>query len=262
MDLYDLMNKSVKEIDIQLEAIWSYVDMALTRRRRRAAAEKITTPPPAFMPTGVDAPSVAADRINQPNRAPNSLPKPPRERTWVEGSGSHIAYTIIDRYPRGVDLPIFREEFEKLYPKDASDAAHNKAIHALKVTRHIVPYKKKLFTYGRLKQFLADVASGVADDIPDDQPILRGKWGIAVYEFIRSRDGAWVEFSEIVDHVLRQPGFENATNAPSLVSVALNGLRERHRTIEKHKEGQKSRYRLIRDLNEPHSDMETSATAH
>jgi hypothetical protein len=264
LDPSDLIYKSVKEIDTQLEGVWSYVAMALGIRQHKAFAEKITAPPPAppsFLRATADAPHMA-DRINQPNRAPNSLSKPPRERTWVEGSGSHIAYTIIDRYPRGVDLPIFREEFEKLYTKDASDAAHNKAVHTLKATRHVVPYKKKLFTYGRLKQFLADVAAGVADDIPDDQPILRGKWGIAVYEFIRSRNGAWVEFGEIVDHVLRQPGFETATNAPSLISVALTGLRERHRTIEKHKEGQKSRYRLIMDLNETHADVATSATAH
>jgi hypothetical protein len=41
-------------------------------------------------------------------------------------------------YPRGVDLPIFREEFEKLYARAEGDASHDKAVHALKATRHVV----------------------------------------------------------------------------------------------------------------------------
>ena len=263
LDPSDLMTKSVKEIDVQLEAIWSYTLMAMSLRQRRAAAENITEPPPApprFMQTNIDAPS--ANRVNQPNRAPNSLPKPPRDRTWVEGSSTHVAYTIIDRYPRGVDLPIFREEFEKLYARAEGDASHNKAVHALKATRHVVLYKKKLFSYGRLKQFLDDVATRVAEDIPGEQPILRGKWTIAVYNFLHDRKGTWADFGEIVDHVLRQPGFENSTNAPSLISVALSGLQHRHHSIEKRKEGRNTRYRLILDLNESHADMEASVTAH
>jgi hypothetical protein len=256
LDPNDLLNKSVSDLDAQLSAIWAYLSMAVGYRQHKAESENITTPPPKPPPSVFAmygaAPQLAsastAPRINSARRAPNTLPeKTPKHVTWIAGSATHVAYTVIDKYPHGVDVAVFREEFDKAYSGDDKSATHSRALRVLKDTGHAVFYKKKLFSYDRLKQFLADVAAGVVEDIPGDQPTLNGKWAITVYNVIRDQRGSWIGFAEIVDNVIRQPGFEKTHNAESQVAVALRGLQYRHHTIEKKKQGTKPVYRLKSD---------------
>jgi hypothetical protein len=250
LDGADLMSKSVSEIDSALSSVYAYAAMALSLRQHKAVNEKITTPPPTpprLLTDGVENIVSAAStvRVNHPRRAPNTLPnKPPKHVTWVAGSTVHTAYSVIDRYPHGVDLPIFREEFDKLYSGGDGSGLHSKALQNLRISGHVLAYKKKLFSYDRLKQFLENVKAGVVEDIPDGQPTLHGKWSVTVYEFIRSHRGEWVEFRDIVEHIMRQPGFENTANAPSQVAVALRNLQYRHHSIEKMRGRGKGQYRI------------------
>ena len=267
LDPSDLMNKAVTEIDAQLSVIYGYIAMALAMRQHKAAMENVETPPPA--PPRVATPnpdSRAPDcsgtvTIRDPRRNPNALPaNPPKKVIWVAGSAVNNAREIIDRCPFGIALTVFREEFEKLHVEcDAHSYA--KALQRLKSTKHVIIYKKRLFTYNRLKQFLEDLKARLVEDIPEEQPVVTGKWSTAVFEFIRSHKGAFVDYGDIVGHVTRQPGFENASNASSQVAVALKNLQYRHGSIEKIKERGKSQYRLKTEdqKDKPPGDEATSA---
>jgi nitrogenase subunit NifH len=181
----------------------------------------------------------------------------------VEGSNVHTAYTIIDRYPRGVDSLTLREEYGKAY--QANDIASlSKAMHRLKLHRYIVAYKKRLFTYGRLKQFLEDLQTNAVEDVPDAERVVKGKWATTVFEFIRNRNGDYVAFAEIVDHITKQKDFENVNNVGPQVAVALRKLQYHRRLIEKMKGRGKGLYRLKTEdsKEQPSADIEPSATAH
>jgi hypothetical protein len=267
LDPSDLMNKAVKEIDAQLSVIYGYIAMALAMRQHKAAMENVEAPPPA--PPRVATPNPdsrapdcsGAVTIRDPRRNPNALPaNPPKKVIWVAGSAVNNAREIIDRCPFGIALTVFREEFEKLHVEcDAHSYA--KALQRLKSTKHVIIYKKRLFTYNRLKQFLEDLKARLVEDIPEEQPVVTGKWSTAVFEFIRSHKGAFVDYGDIVGHVTRQPGFENASNASSQVAVALKNLQYRHGSIEKIKERGKSQYRLKTEdqKDKPPGDEATSA---
>lgn len=266
LDPSDLFNMSVKEIDAQLSMLWRYAGMALGLRRQKAAEENVDTPPPEFTGMVVGKAADNIPRINEARRAVNTLPdEPPKPVTFVAGSSVHTAYTVIDRYPRGVDSMVFREAFEKMYTGNDGPASYARALQRLKGSDQVVIYKKKLFTYWRLKQFLDDVRSGATEDFADEHQVVRGKWSTTILEFVRGRQGAYVDFGEIVDHVMRQPGFENVNNASSQVAVALRNLLYRHKSIEKMKGHGKSqyRYKLEDQKDEPPTvDLEASTTAH
>jgi hypothetical protein len=259
----DLMGKSVKEIDADLSAIWDYAAMAIGLRQRKATPDD----PPPPMPPGMGTPNEGVEVTFKPaRRSPNGLPRAPEKPmpiTWVEGSSVHTAFTIIDRYPRGVDSLTLRGEFEKL-DRSNEPASFARAVSRLKTHRHIAAYKKRLFTYGRLKQFLEDLKANATEDIPDAERVVRGKWSAAVFEYIRNRNGEYVDYAEIVDHITRQKEFENLNNVGPQVAVALKNLQYRLGFIEKMKGHGKPKYKIKTEdsKEQPQVDLETATTAH
>lgn len=259
----DLMVKSVKEIDADLSAIWDYAAMALGLRQRKATP---ADPPPPMPPGAVPQGETVEVQFKTARRAPNELPKGPEKpvsMTWVEGSSVHTVYSIIDRYPRGVDSLTLRGDFEKVY-QGSETAAFARALQRLKAFRHIAAYKKRLFSYGRLKQFLEDLKANATDDIPNPERVIRGKWSAAVFECIRAREEGYVDFGEIVEHITKQKDFENVNNVGPQVAVALKNLQYRLGFIEKMKGNGKNQYRVkIEESKEqPAVDLEPSNTAH
>jgi hypothetical protein len=266
LDPSNLMGKSVKEIDADLSAVYFYVAMALGLRQAKATP---ADPPPPTAPA-IAQPARSTETVEvtfkPARRSPRELPKPPDKPlpiTWVEGSNVHTAYTVIDRYPRGVDSLTLREEFGKAYQAD-DVASLSKAMHRLKQHRYIVPYKKRLFTYGRLKQFLEDLQTNAVEDIPDAERVVKGKWATTVFEFIRDRNGDYVSFAEIVDHITKQKDFESLNNVGPQVAVALKKLQYHQHLIEKMKGRGKGLYRLKTEDSKEHpsADIEPSATTH
>jgi hypothetical protein len=219
-------------------------------RQIKAEEENDATPapPPPTIENKAEASAEAVDA---------SLPRVDKYHRWAppqpwkieNGSALHTAEKIIEQHPLGMPAAKFAEEYQRRESEnpDAFDRPHYKALEKLKQLKRVLTYKRLLFTNENLRKFIEEVGYGNVR-IEEPKKLVPSKWAKAILEFMTPKDG-WVDYSDIVEHISRQPMFADIANVSNQTSTNLRNMCEKHELIERHPT-EKGRYRVRSDRTE------------